>query len=98
MSAFIDQVRDRHGVEPVCRTLGVSVSAYYQRNQAQHSARAERHRRLAGRIRDVHRANYGAYGYRRMWKALQRAGEPLYEEISDTRKLWRLMPTARRQK
>jgi predicted DNA-binding transcriptional regulator YafY len=33
----------------------------------------------------------------RYMQALQRAGEPLYEEISDKRKLWRLMPTARRQ-
>ena len=30
-------------------------------------------------------------------QALQRAGEPLYEEVSGKRKLWRLMPTARRQ-
>ena len=30
-------------------------------------------------------------------QALQRAGEPLYEELSDKRKVWRLMPTARRQ-
>jgi predicted DNA-binding transcriptional regulator YafY len=29
--------------------------------------------------------------------ALQRAGEPLYEEQSGKRKVWRLMPTARRQ-
>jgi proteasome accessory factor B len=30
-------------------------------------------------------------------QALQRAGEPLYEEIVGRRKLWRIMPTARRQ-
>jgi proteasome accessory factor B len=30
-------------------------------------------------------------------QALQRAGEPLYEELAGKRKLWRLMPTARRQ-
>jgi predicted DNA-binding transcriptional regulator YafY len=30
-------------------------------------------------------------------QALQRAGEPLYEEMSGKRKMWRLMPTARRQ-
>jgi proteasome accessory factor B len=30
-------------------------------------------------------------------QALQRAGEPLYEETSGRRKVWRLMPTARRQ-
>jgi predicted DNA-binding transcriptional regulator YafY len=30
-------------------------------------------------------------------QALQRAGEPLYEEMSGRRKVWRIMPTARRQ-
>jgi predicted DNA-binding transcriptional regulator YafY len=30
-------------------------------------------------------------------QALQRAGEPLYEEMSGKRKVWRLMPAARRQ-
>jgi predicted DNA-binding transcriptional regulator YafY len=30
-------------------------------------------------------------------QALQRAGEPLYEEMSGKRKLWRLSPSARRQ-
>jgi len=30
-------------------------------------------------------------------QALQRAGEPLYEETAGRRKVWRLMPTARRQ-
>ena len=74
MSAFIDQVRDRHGVEPTCRTLGVSSSAYYQRATGQRSARVERHERLVGRIRGVHEADYRAYGYRRVHKALQRDG------------------------
>lgn len=31
--------------------------------------------RLLDRIREVHAANYYAYGYRRTWKALGRAGE-----------------------
>ncbi|HEY4392436.1 MAG TPA: WYL domain-containing transcriptional regulator [Polyangia bacterium] len=33
----------------------------------------------------------------RYLQALSRAGEPLYEEMAGRRKLWRLMPTARRQ-
>jgi predicted DNA-binding transcriptional regulator YafY len=33
----------------------------------------------------------------RYLQALSRAGEPLYEETSGKRKVWRLMPTARRQ-
>lgn len=31
MSRYIDEHRDRFGVEPICRVLGVSASAYYHR-------------------------------------------------------------------
>ena len=75
MSAFIDEYRDRFGVEPICRVLGVSASAYYHRRSGARSWRAVEDERLLGRIREVHAANYYAYGSRRMWKALQRAGE-----------------------
>ena len=75
MSAFIDERREDFGVEPICRTLGVSASAYYQRAQGERSARAVEDERLLGLIRQVHAANYEAYGYRRTWKALLREGE-----------------------
>ena len=70
MSAFIDAHRERFGVEPVCRTLDVSASAYYKRASGQRCDRALEDERLLGRIRELHAANYYAYGYRRMWKAL----------------------------
>jgi putative transposase len=75
VSAFIDEHRARFGVEPICRTLGVSASAYYQRATGRRSARAVEDERLLAKIRETHKANYLAYGYRRMWKALKRAGE-----------------------
>ena len=75
MSAYIEEHRERFGVEPICSTLGVSASAYYQRASGQRSARAVEDERLLERIREVHEANYCAYGYRRTWKALTRAGE-----------------------
>ena len=75
MSAFIDQHRARFGVEPICRTLGVSASAYYQRATGQRCERAIGDERLLARIEELHAANYHAYGYRRTWKALLRAGE-----------------------
>jgi putative transposase len=75
VSAFIDERREDFGVEPICRTLGVSASAYYQRAKGERSARALEDERLLGRIRQVHAANYEAYGYRRTWKALLREGE-----------------------
>jgi putative transposase len=88
VSRFIDEHRGRFGVEPICRTLGVSASAYYQRATGQRSNRAVEDERLVGRIRDVHAANYYAYGYRRMWKALRRAGEQV-----PRRRVQRLMRT-----
>jgi putative transposase len=75
VSRFIDEHRGRFGVEPICRVLGVSASAYYQRASGLRSARAVADERLLDRIRELHAANYHAYGYRRMWKALLRAGE-----------------------
>jgi putative transposase len=75
VSAFVDQHRARFGVEPICRTLGVSASAYYERASGRLSARRLEDERLLGRIRELHAANYYAYGSRRMWKALVREGE-----------------------
>ena len=64
-----------NGNRPICRTLDVSASAYYQRKTGRRSARAVEDERLLARIREVHEQNYFAYGYRRMWIALRRAGE-----------------------
>ncbi len=75
MSAFIDEHRERFGVEPICRTLGVSASAYYERAKGELSARRREDERLLEVIRTTHKKNYEAYGYRRTWKALRRAGE-----------------------
>ena len=75
MTAFIEEYRGRFGVEPICSTLGVSASAYYHRACGERSARAVDDERLLARIRELHAANYFAYGSRRMWKALLRAGE-----------------------
>jgi len=75
VSRYVDQHRGRFGVEPICETLGVSASAYYQRRTGERSARMVEDERLLGRIGELHRENYEAYGYRRMWKALLKAGE-----------------------
>lgn len=75
MSSFIEEHRERFGVEPICQTLEVSASAYYQRRTGERSARAIEDERLLERIREVHERNYCAYGYRRMWIALKREGE-----------------------
>src|SRR5215212_7743361 len=70
VSRFIDEHRSRFGVEFLCRTLGVSASAYYQRATGKCSAREREDGRLLECIREVHEANYEAYWYRRTWNAL----------------------------
>jgi len=75
VSAFIKEHRERFGVEPICRTLEVSASAYYERAKGKRSARAIEDERLLTCIREIHERNYCAYGYRRMWIALRREGE-----------------------
>jgi putative transposase len=77
VSAFIDEHRKRFGVEPICRSLGVSASAYYQRATGERCQRAVDDQRLVEVIRATHAANYYAYGYRRTWKALRRAGHEI---------------------
>ena len=73
---FIDAHRARFGVEPICRTLGVAPSTYYARKTRPPSRRALEDARLLADIRAVHEHNYGAYGSRRVWKALRRQGVP----------------------
>ncbi len=72
---FVDEHRERFGVDPICRTLEISASAYYQRAKGERSARALEDERLSALITEIHEANYCAYGYRRLWIALRRAGE-----------------------
>jgi putative transposase len=77
VSAYVEEHRARFGVEPICRTLGVSASACYERRGGRRSARQLEDERLTERIRELHAANYSAYGYRRVWLALRRVGEPV---------------------
>jgi putative transposase len=77
VSRYVDEYRGRFGVEPICNVLGVSASAYYERSSGRRSKRSLKDEQLLERIKEMHAANYYAYGYRRMWKALQRAGEPV---------------------
>jgi putative transposase len=75
VSRYIEEHRSRFGVEPVCEALGVSASAYYERRSGRRSARTVEDERLLEVIKTTHAKNFYAYGYRRMWKALLRAGE-----------------------
>jgi transposase InsO family protein len=75
VSRYIEEHRGRFGVEPICRTLDVSASAYYLRRKGVRSSRSQEDERLLAVIRETHEQNFEAYGYRRLWKALLRKGE-----------------------
>lgn len=73
MSRFIDQNR-RFGVEPICRELEVSASAYRARRTRPPSARALRDAWLLTQIRRVHAESAGVYGQLKTWDELSEAG------------------------
>lgn len=75
MTRFIDEHKDRFGVELICRTLQVSASAYYQRKTGERSARSVEDERLTGVIERIHLENDECYGHRRVHKQLVREGE-----------------------
>ena len=74
MSRFIDANRARLGVEPICRELEVSASAYRARRTRPPSARALRDVWLTAQIRRVHAAGAGIYGQFKVWDELNDTG------------------------
>ena len=70
MSAFVDRHRDRFGVEPICREIEASVSAYRARRTRPPSARALRDVYLLAEIRRVHADSDGIYGQLKIWDEL----------------------------
>jgi putative transposase len=74
MTRYIDQHRDRFGVEPICRTLQVAPSSYYAARRRQPSARARSDAELAPKILKVFNTNYQVYGARKLWRQLRREG------------------------
>lgn len=71
---MINHLRDDFGVEPVCRELDLSVSAYNARRRRPKSARRLRDERLLIKIRAAHAASGGTYGARRIHRQLRREG------------------------
>jgi len=74
VSAFVDAHRERLGVEPICRELEVSVSAYRARRTRPPSARALRDAWLLAQIRRVHGESDGVYGQLKVWDELNETG------------------------
>lgn len=73
---IVDAQRDEHGVEPVCRTLGIASSTYYavKAREREPSERALRDAGLLAEIRRVYEVNYRVYGARKVWWQLRRDG------------------------
>jgi putative transposase len=83
MIRFVDEHKDRFGVEPIISVLRatdagfLSVSGYYAAKTRSPSARQVADAALCERISAVHAANYSVYGVRKMHDALRRAGVPI---------------------
>jgi putative transposase len=74
MIRYIDDNKDRFGVEPICKHLPIAPSTYYAAARRPPSARRLRDRELKIEIARVHAANFGVYGARKVWHQLNREG------------------------
>ena len=79
MRAFVDQQRDVHGVESICRVLQIAPSGYWrhaarQRTPQLCSPRAKRDAALVSHIERVWRTNLQVYGAKKVWRQLHREG------------------------
>ena len=76
---FIDEHKDRFGVQPICRVLAehgapIAPSTYYAATARPASPRAVRDERLKAEILRVWTANFAVYGAFKVWRELNRQG------------------------
>ena len=79
MIAFIDDHREVHGVEPICKVLPIAPSTYHdhvakRRDPTRLSLRAKRDEALKVEVRRVFEENFRVYGVRKVWRQLGREG------------------------
>ena len=81
MIRYIDEHKDRFGVEGICRVLGEQLecgfliaSGYWAAKRREPAARTLSDRQLVPILERLHAANYGVYGVRKMWWLLNREG------------------------
>ncbi len=79
MVTFIDEHRDEHGVESICRQLPIAPSTYHEQRAREVDPsrlpdRAVRDAFLREEIERVWKENFGAYGARKVWHQLGREG------------------------
>jgi len=79
MIRYIDNHRERFGVEPICKVLPIAPSTYYshkhlERNPDQRSGRAKRDELLEPEIERVWNENFEVYGAKKVWRQMNREG------------------------
>jgi len=79
MIAFIDDHREVHGVEPICKVLPIAPSTYRNHvakrvDPEKLSARAKRDMALRPEIERVFAENFEVYGARKVWRQMLREG------------------------
>ena len=80
MIAFIDDHRETHGIEPICKVLPIAPSTYHahvarRADPAKRSARAKRDAALKPEVRRVFDDNFQVYGVRKVWRQLRRENQ-----------------------
>jgi putative transposase len=70
--SFINEHRERFGVEPICDTLQIAPSTYYAALSRPPSERQVRDGELKVEIARVHQDNFDVYGTEKVWKQLRR--------------------------
>ncbi len=79
MIAFIDDHRDKHGIEPICEVLPIAPATDYDHlarraDPARLSDRAKQDEQLRPHIQRVFDDNWRVYGVRKVWWQLRREG------------------------
>jgi putative transposase len=81
------------GVEPICAVLSehgcpIAPSTYYEARGRGGSPRAARDEQLKAAIARVHADNFGVYGARKVWLALNREGIPVAQCTVERQCTW----------
>jgi putative transposase len=79
---YIDEHKERFGVEPICRVLTdagtkIAPSTYYAAKSRPPSARSLSDAATTREIEKVHEDNFGVYGARKVHAELRRQGHPV---------------------
>ncbi len=82
MKIFIDDHREDHGVEPICKVLPIAPSTYYARSVIERAPELASDRAKSDAIdrEDISRAYEKSgrrYGARKVWHGLRREGKDI---------------------